>query len=382
MFIDSRYSEVADKFFELTAAQPYGGASCALYRDGEQLLNIWAGQSKPGVEWDEKTKSVIFSTSKGLLSILMHRLVESGAIDVDEKVATYWPEFAENGKERITVAMIMRHRSGLSAVREDLTLEDLQDISKVEAALARQKPIWEPDTGYLYHAGTIGQLLGRIIFNVTGKRVNQLLQEDLANPLGVEAYFGAPASLEDEIAYLKSDDAPIDIEYEMGSGLYWNKRAMTYGSAFKGHVDDFVGGYNDPAVHALEHAGAGGISNAASIAKIYSAVVAETDGVRLLSDSAIEKALSRPNVGRNVFNDPEPYPVHSLGFIVANPSHSPVLSEKTFGHDGLGGQQGFADLNYRIGFSYTTNWIPMVSDGMARHREITRVLKQIVARLG
>ncbi len=382
MLIDSRYSEVADKFFELTAAQPYGGASLALYKDGEPLLNIWAGEAQPGVPWSEKTKSVIFSTSKGLLSILMHRLIEAGAINVDEKVSTYWPEFAANGKENITVAMIMRHRSGLSAVREELTLEDLQDITRVEASLARQKPIWEPDAGYLYHAGTIGQLLGKIIFNVTGKRVNQFLQEELANPLGVEAYFGAPASIEDEIAFLKSDNAPIDIEYEEGSGLYWNKRAMTYGSAFKGHVDDFVGGYNDPAVHALEHAGAGGISNAASVAKIYSAVVAETYGVRLLSDSAIEKAVSRPNQGRNVFNDPEPYPVHSLGFIVANPSHSPVLSEKTFGHDGLGGQQGFADLNYRIGFGYTTNWIPMVGDGMARHREITRVLKPIVVRLG
>jgi CubicO group peptidase (beta-lactamase class C family) len=73
--------------------------------------------------------------------------------------------------------------------------------------------------------------------------------------------------------------------------------------------------------------------------------------------------------------DPEPYPVHSLGFIVANPSHSPVLSEKTVGHDGLGGQQGFADLNYRVGFGYVTNWIPMVSDGMARHRAITAELR-------
>ena len=171
---------------------------------------------------------------------------------------------------------------------------------------------------------------------------------------------------------------PIDIEYEYGSGLYWNKRAMTYGKAFTGHVDDFIGGYNDPAVHALEHAGAGGVSNARSVAKIYSAVVHETDGVRLLSDATIKDAISRPNQGANVFGDPAPYPVHSLGFIVANPEHSPVLSNTTFGHDGLGGQQGFADLNHRIGFSYTTNWIPMVADGMARHREITKVLAEVL----
>ena len=108
-------------------------------------------------------------------------------------------------------------------------------------------------------------------------------------------------------------------------------------------------------------------------------MVHETDGVRLLKDQTIEKAISRPNIGPNIFGDPAPYPIFSLGFIVANPEHSPVLSPKTFGHDGLGGQQGFADLNYRIGFGYTTNWIPMVANGMSRHREITEVLKKVLA---
>ena len=378
MFVDPKFSKVADKFFDLTAEQPYGGASLAVYQDGKPVIDIWAGESRPGIAWEENTKSVVFSTSKGLLSILCHRLIEQGLLDPDEKVSTYWPEFAANGKDQITVAMIMRHRSGLSAVREDLTLEDLQKVLPVEEALARQHPIWEPDTGYLYHAGTIGQLLGKIIYNITGKRVNEFLQNELAKPLNVQAYFGTPLEIENEIAFLKSDGADIDTKYEFESPLYWNHRAMSYGKAFTGHVDDFVGGYNDPRVHALEHAGAGGISNARSIAKIYSAVVHETDGVRILNDQTIENAISRPNTGRNVFNDPEPYPIHSLGFIVANPTHSPVLSNRTFGHDGLGGQQGFADLNYKIGFGYVTNWIPMVGDGMARHREITKSLQAIL----
>lgn len=156
---------------------------------------------------------------------------------------------------------------------------------------------------------------------------------------------------------------------------------MTYGKAFTGYIDAFIGGFNDPRVHAFEHAGAGGISNARSIAKIYSAVVHETDGVRLLTDQTIEKAISRPNLGRNIFDDPDPHPIHSLGFIIANPSHSPVLSEKTFGHDGLGGQQGFGDLNHKIGFGYVTNWIPIVEDGMARHRAITTELRRALESL-
>ena len=377
MLIDPKFQTVADKFFELTKAQPYGGAALALYQHGSPVLDIWAGEARPGKAWEADTKSVVFSTSKGLLSIIGHRLIQDGLLDPDEKVSHYWPEFAANGKESVTVAMIMRHRSGLSAVREDLTFEDLQKVTPVEEALARQIPIWEPDTGYLYHAGTIGHLLGKIYFNITGKRLNQLLQEIIAQPLGVEAYFGAPAAIEDSITYLKSDDAPL-IDYPFESPLYWNRRAMSYGKAFTGHVDDFVGGYNDPRTHQLEFAGAGGITNARSVAKTYSALVHETDGVRILSDDTVAKAISHPNIGPNIFGDPAPYPVHSLGFIVANPEHSPVLSPTTFGHDGLGGQQGFADQTHGIGFGYVTNWIPMVADGMARHREITRTLAEVL----
>lgn len=377
MLILEQFQPVADKFFALSAEQPYGGAALCIYQDGAPVLDIWAGEQRPGVAWEENTKSVVFSTSKGLLSIIGHHLIQQGLLDPDEKVAHYWPEFAANGKENVTVAMIMRHRSGLSAVREDITFEDMQKLTPVEDALARQAPIWEPDTGFLYHAGTIGHLLGKIYFNITGKRLNQLLQEVIANPLGVEAYFGTPADIEDQITLLKSDDAPL-IDYPFESPLYWNRRAMSFGKAFTGHVDDLVGGFNDSRTHQLEFAGAGGIMNARAIARTYSALVHETDGVRILNDETVKKAISRPNIGPNIYGDPAPYPIHSLGFIVANPVHSPVLSDTTFGHDGLGGQQGFADLNQKIGFGYCTNWIPMVADGMARHREITKVLAEVL----
>lgn len=148
MLVDPRFSAVADKFFALTKAQPHGGASLAVYKNGAPVLDIWAGESRPGVAWDERSKSVVFSTSKGLLSILCHRLIEQGLIDPEEKVSTYWPEFGRNGKVDITLAMIMRHRSGLSAVRDDLTLRDLELVIPVEEALANQFPIWEPDTGF------------------------------------------------------------------------------------------------------------------------------------------------------------------------------------------------------------------------------------------
>lgn len=378
MIIDSKFQPVADTFFHLTSDQPYGGAALAIYQDGQPVIDVYAGEARPGVAWGENTRSVIFSTSKGILSVLCHTLVERGLLDVDEKVATYWPEFAAHGKTDITVAMIMRHRAGLSAPREDLTLEDLQKVVPVEEAFARQAPIWEPDSGYLYHAMSIGHLLGKIIFNITGKRVNEFLQEVISQPLGIHAWFGIPDSVEKDVTLLKSDGASFSTEQEVGSPLYWSERAMSYGKAFTGKVDDLVGGYNDPRVHALENAGAGGISDARSIAKMYSSLVTPTDGIRLLKEETIKAAISRPNQGLNIFNDPAPHAIHSLGFMVANPEHSPVLSNSSFGHDGLGGQKGLGDLEFNIGLGYVTNWIPMVGDGMARHREITRTLIKVL----
>jgi CubicO group peptidase (beta-lactamase class C family) len=378
MIINPMFAPVAEKFMALTKEQPYGGACLAIYQDGKPVIDMWAGESRPGIQWSESTKSVVFSTSKGLLSILTHQLIQEGLIDPNEKVATYWPEFANNGKENITVAMIMRHRAGLSAVREDLTFEDMELVYPVEEALARQKPIWEPDTGHLYHAMTIGHLLSKVIFNVTGMRINELLQTKIARPLQIEAWYGIPAEVEKDVSFLRSDDAPINLSPVFESQEYWGIRAMSYGKAFTGHFDDFIGGYNDPRTHMMENAGAGGITNARSVAKIYSSLVCDTDGVRLLNEETITEALSHPNPGPNIFGDPAPYPIHSLGFIVANPTHSPVLSPRTFGHDGLGGQQGFADLDHRIGFSYVTNWIPLISDGMSRHREITKVLADVL----
>jgi CubicO group peptidase (beta-lactamase class C family) len=379
MLIQPQFKQVVDTFFELTRNQPYGGAALAIYKDGQPVVDVWAGESRPGVAWEEKTKTVVFSTSKGIISILIHHLVQQGLIDLDEKVSHYWHEFVQAGKENVTVAMILRHRAGLSAPREDLTFEDLQKITPVEEAFARQKPIWEPDSGYLYHAMSIGHLLGKIIHNVTGMRTNEYLQKVLAQPLGVEAWFGIPSSKESEVAQLTSDNAPRPENLIVDSPEYWGARAMSYGAAFLGTVDDAVGGYNDPRVHQIENAGAGGITNARSIAKIYSSLICETDGVRILNDETIRKAISRPNSGPNIFNHPAPYPIFSLGFIVANPDHSPVLSPRQFGHDGLGGQQGFADIDNGISFGYVTNWIPMVADGMARHREITRALKAAIS---
>ncbi len=381
MTIRAGFEVLADKFFDLTKKQPSGGAALCVYHNGHPIIDIWDGEASPGTPWKAESNVLVFSTTKGLLSILAHRAIEQGLIDINEKVSKYWPEFGCNGKENITVEMVMRHRSGLSAPREDLTFDDVLALQPVLDALARQSPIWEPDSGFAYHSISFGHLLGRIVSGATGMSIRDLMKRDISQPLNVPAWIGISPDVEVPIARLITDTGPAAPIPAIDSDAYWMERAFSFGGALKkGLTDDFES-WNDPRIYQAEIAGAGGVTNARAIAKIYSATVVETDSIRLLQDKSIMEALNHRNPGDNIWGDPQPHPVHSLGFMVANPQHSPVLSDSTFGHEGLGGQQGFADLENRIGFGYVTNWVPLYEDGMKRHRELTRVLKSCLAEL-
>ncbi len=373
MLIDERLTRVAERFFEQVEEQPHGGAALAIYQDGQPILDIWGGQSRAGTPWARDTKTVIFSTTKGITTLLVLRAIERGQLDINQPVAHYWPEFAAGGKSEITLKMVLRHRAGLNSTARDMTFQEILDLVPIEEMFASQEPIYPPDSGFVYHALSIGHILGKILFNVTGKRINQLLQEEIAGPLNIPMWIGVLENHNLDIAHLKSDQPDVMPVYEYGTKEYWQAHAMGYGS-HQAAFESIDGGWNDPRLHRAELAGAGAITDARSIAKMYSAAVTETDGVRIIDESSIREAISHPNPGDNIFGEPQPNPIHSLGFIIANNQHCPAISDTTFGHNGFGGQQGFGDLDSKIGFGYVTNWVPAVADGMIRHRELTKIL--------
>ncbi len=79
-----------------------------------------------------------------------------GWLDYEESVSRYWPEFAQEGKERITVRQLLAHQAGLFALDQPIDRDLVADLDRLAVVLARQKPAWEPGTRQGYHAITLG----------------------------------------------------------------------------------------------------------------------------------------------------------------------------------------------------------------------------------
>ena len=381
MMIKPKFQPIADLFFAQQERYPLGGSSLAIFKDGAPVLNVWQGEAEAGKPWSQETTSVIFSCTKGLASILAHRLVQEGKLDLEQKVSYYWPEFAQAGKQDIPVKWILQHKAGLSTTRNDLTMDQITDGHTLEEELAAQEPLWEPGTAHGYHALTFGTLVGKLIHNITGLTAGKYFAELIAEPLGVNAWIGLPKEKFATLAPLLSDGNRQETIAEPNTDLYWQAKAMTFGGALNHQVESYETGFNNPKLLAAELPAAGGVSNAYGLAKIYSAAVTETDGVRLLEDETLRAAVVPQSTGPLKFEPSNGtwFPAWGNGFMVDVPGLKDLLGPNSFGHDGLGGQNAFGDFEHRVGFAYTSNYLLSGAEDQWRQQVLIRKLKEILS---
>lgn len=373
---EPKFETLVELFSSQGPENPAGGTTLAVYQDGKSVVNVWQGQASPESKWSEDTVSVVFSCTKGIISILAAQLIQQGLLDLEERVATYWPEFAQAGKENIKVKTLLQHRAGLSAVRRDLTYEEVLDEKTIIEELASQAPLWDPDTNYGYHALTFGHLVSKLIHSVTGFSANDYLQKVVTAPLGVDMWIGLPSAQLPRIATLVSDGGFKSANPSVGSDQYWVEKAMGFGGALPVDPTD-AHGFNDPRTLGIELAGANGVTNANGLAKIYSAAVTETDGIRLLSDQTLEIATKPASYGKNVWNEPGPYPAWGNGFMLPIAEHFEMPGAKGFGHNGLGGSAGWGSVEKRIGFGYTTSFLRSSPDTQKHQQDLVRHLQKL-----
>ena len=151
------------------------GAAVAVWVEGDLVVNLWGGfADAAGLRpWRRDTLTSVYSGSKGLTSTCVHLLADRGQVDLHAPVARYWPEFGQAGKQDITVAMVLGHRSGVIGPRTRLHWAHAADWDAVCAHIAAAEPWWEPGTAQGYHMVTFGFILGEVFRRVAGRTIGQ-----------------------------------------------------------------------------------------------------------------------------------------------------------------------------------------------------------------
>jgi CubicO group peptidase (beta-lactamase class C family) len=360
---DPAFSAVKEAFAENFAKYGEVGASLALNVDGKLVFDLWGGyadyaRTRP---WQPDTIVNVYSTTKGITTICAHRLVDEGRLDVDAPVARYWPEFAQAGKENVTVRHLLSHRAGLPAFREFLPAGSAANWDFLAEKLAATEPWWEPGTQHGYHAVTFGYLVGEVIRRITGMSIGTYWRKEFAEPLGLDFHIGLAEEHDPRTAHMIP--APVqmpDPSTPMGAAML-NPNSMQF-RAFMMSPEALQPGYvNTREWRAAEIPAANGHGDARSLARMYGALATDgiLDGQRVLSKETIEAATVEQSYGMDaIIMMPTRI---ALGFMLDYPEGEMRISPtgSVFGHAGMGGSFGYADPEAGIGIGYTMNKMVM-----------------------
>jgi len=319
------------------------GVQVAAYIDGELVVDAFAGvaDARTGRAVDGDTLFPVFSTTKGIFSTMIHILAERGQIDYDTPIAKYWPEFAANGKEAVTMRHAMSHTSGIPYVAEGITLEQTWDWDYMCRMVAQLRPVYPVGAKQHYHPLTFGWILGETARRVDGRTVPQLLEEEICRPLGMtRLYCGIPADVEPETAFLELVPNPPVVVPPPPNDV--PPCAMP--------LHEWI---NRPGSRVVPQPGCSGIMSARSIARHYAACLpGGVDGVELISPERLRIATEEqiPTGGYDGgFGD------KALGYQFGTRSDDLGHSATAFGHGGHGGSQGYGDTKYRLAVGITRN---------------------------
>ncbi len=344
--LDPGYAAVGEAFARNFRERGEVGAACCVYVDGRPVVDIWGGiaDTRDGRPWTRDTIALTFSATKGATAICMHRLVESGRLDLDTPIAAVWPEFAANGKERITPRMVLSHRAGLAAIDGELTFEEVLAGDPVVAAIAAQEPQWTPGSAHGYHMRSFGWILGEILRRITGRSLSSYFAEQVAAPLGLEYWIGLPTEHLPRCARL-TFPPPATILPQVTP---LTVRVLTGPSRLFGYNDM----WNRAELLQAQMPSSTGVGTARALARMYAATIGSVDGVRLLSGETVRAATTVHSRGPDLSIPIET--CFALGF-----ARPPMLvagcGPASFGHPGAGGATGFADPEHALTFAYVTN---------------------------
>jgi CubicO group peptidase (beta-lactamase class C family) len=372
------------------------GAAFAVYHRGRKVVDLWGGHrdSKHETQWQADTLTTVFSSTKGIASLVMALAHSRGLFEWDAPVAEYWPEFAQAGKEQISVRQLLAHQAGLSAIDTPLDVAILGDLDRLAVILAKQPPAWTPGTRHGYHAISLGWYQSELLRRVDPARrsLGCYLREELAEPLDLDIHIGLPASIPDERIGWTSSMPLLSILLQLGkrNTVPWRmvlemlKRKSLTGRSFGNPRLRNVGDFNrDPLIRSVEIPSVNGFADARSIAKLYG--VFANGGVEIglrkqtLDDLMADPVLPSEGLGDLVLHTDT---VFSLGFMKPHDAFDFASSGRAFGTPGAGGSFCFADPDARLGMAYIMNRMGGYLVDDPREKALRDAVYRSVAKLG
>ena len=345
---DPQFSKVKETFEKLYQEDREIGSCFAVYKDGNPLVNLWGGfqdkdKTKP---WQKDNLVTVYSTTKGVAAFCIALAMEKGLLKYEEKVSTYWPEFASNGKEDITIGMLMSHQAGICSP-ETRNVDDYYNQNLMAEKLAGMTPIWEPGTASGYHSMTFGWLTSELILRVTGKSLGTFFREEVGDNHEIDFFIGLPESEDHRVAEL----VPFDIVRNENSEQ--QQVELTDAQKSQRNSAGTLDIQNTKAWRQAEIPSANGQGNAGGLAKLYSLIVPEDNNLKLLKDDTVNQMTTMQIEGRDLVLAVQVR--WGVGFILNKHKiiYGPI--EGAFGHSGYGGSCAFGDPENKIGVSYVMN---------------------------
>src|SRR5438093_4694768 len=338
------FQENFEKFGEL-------GAAVSVWQNGKPIVDLCGGfrDRRREKSWAADTLVLVWSATKGIGSACVLHTLQEHKIDISQRVAEFWPEFAQAGKEKVTLAQLLSHQAGLCALDRRV---DVLDYDAVIRALEAQEPLWPLGTAHGYHARTFGFLLDDLVRRIAGKTLSKYWQENFARPLNLDFRIGLPKKENSRVATMyaaKSGKPPDPKQFYSDLVTPGSLARKTFTSPYGLHV---ISKMNDYAIRAHPIVSFGGIGSASALTKFYSMLAngGKFEGQTFFSEKAIAWMTTTlaDDVDR-VFQIPTAF---SAGFMKNSRLTGKKMfgpSRTFFGHPGAGGSHAFCDPEHGIG---------------------------------
>ncbi|WP_194410435.1 serine hydrolase domain-containing protein [Microbacterium cremeum] len=336
---DARLADVVARLDSHLGADPDLSFQVAAFHDGVPVLDAWGGP-----HLGEDSVIVPYSVTKNTIGLAVGLLVERGELDLDERVAHYWPEFAAKGKFRVTVRQLLSHQAGLPQATPSLGWDELLDHHAAAERLAASRPFWHPGSAFGYHAITIGNLGDELVFRVTGRTLHDFYEHEIRRPHGIDFFLGLPAEHE----HRRADVLPMIQPVSDTTAREYSALGPVVFASMAGDVD--LG--NSPRSWRYGHPAGSGTGTARGLARLMAAAVTGVEGAApFLSADTVEQISQQQIRGYDEVLHQQDR-AHAIVF--QKPSQQLAFGgPRSFGHDGAAGALACVDPDTGLAFAWT-----------------------------